>query len=68
MRKIFIISIILFSITIVILTLKLIKSINNKEIKQMFSTKERKRLKTEMYLILITVIFVIFFAIINILY
>ena len=39
MRKIFIISIILFSITIVILTLKLIKSINNKEIKQMFSIK-----------------------------
>lgn len=68
MRKIFIISIILFSITIVILTLKLIKSINNKEMEQMFSKREQKRLKTEMYLILITVIFVIFFAIINILY
>lgn len=68
MKKIFIISIILFSITIVILTLKLIKSINNKKIKQMFSKREQKRLKTEMYLVLITVIFVIFLAIINILY
>lgn len=67
MKTTFIISIILFSITIVILTLKLIKSINNKEMKPMFSKRERKILKTEMYLILITVIFVIFFAVINIL-